>query len=106
MRGVRRNPSPSRGFVSRAEDMSLPGRLVLAAFVAAAISAGAGACDELTLMEVTIGEFRGIPTETMARIQAEVIEDAEHDTVKLAGVLVPLTVAGVCWREKRKGRAA
>jgi len=92
--------------VSHVEHMKLAGRLALAALGAVVVSAGLAACYEHTLMQVTIGEFRGMTAETMARIHAAVIEDGEHDTVKLARVLVPVAMVVVWWREKRKERAA
>jgi hypothetical protein len=97
-------PSPQPLLVFHVEHMKLAGRLALAALGAITVSAGLAACYEHTLMRVTIGEFRGIDAETTARIHAAVTEDAEHDTVKLARVLVPLAMVVVWWREKRKER--
>ena len=91
--------------MSHAEDMKLPGRLALAAVAALVVSAGLAACYRAAEMHIMREYTGGFPADTEARIRAEEIEDAEHDAVKLARVLAPLTVVGVWWREKRKERA-
>lgn len=95
-------PIPPPLLVSYVEDMRLPGRLALAAIGAVVVSVGLAAAYRAAEMHIMREYTGGFPAETEARILAEEIEDAKHDAMKFASVLVPLTVAGVSWREKRK----
>jgi hypothetical protein len=81
--------------------MALWKQLVVGASGAALASVLLAAGYQVIGAIATTTEVAGANVDQMARIHAEEVADAKHDSLRLALVLIPLTLAVVWWRTKR-----